>query len=83
MVVHIEEYLCFPVTVLLSPERPEFIFMGWWWRWGKNFEREEIEKQEIIPILSIKMVRVASCYWEVEKSIHLPFVWNDVILFAE
>lgn len=50
---------------------------------GKNFEREEIEKQEIIPILSIKMVRVASCYWEVEKSIHLPFVWNDVILFAE
>ena len=28
MAVHIEEYLCFPVTVLLSPERPEFIFMG-------------------------------------------------------
>lgn len=50
---------------------------------GGRILREEIEKQEIIPILSTdKMVRVASCYWEVEKSI-TSFVWNDVILFAE
>lgn len=29
IMIHIEEYLCFPVTVLWNPKWPEFIFMEW------------------------------------------------------